>query len=75
MRDSLIETEFGEISPDSLTDHLYSVAKDIEKAMIMAGAKPGKDYTYLDLFKLAVTVQHDFEADSNTHPIMIKKNL
>lgn len=39
---------------ESLTDHLLIMAKDIEDALLQAGATPGKDYTYVKLFELAV---------------------
>lgn len=33
---------------------LYNEATRIEKLLVINNAVPGKDYTYLDLFKLAV---------------------
>jgi len=39
---------------DALTDYLLIMAKDIEDALLHAGATPGKDYTYMQLFELAV---------------------
>jgi hypothetical protein len=36
-----------------LADEFYAIAYNIETSMLNAGAKPGKDYTYLDLYKLA----------------------
>jgi hypothetical protein len=41
---------------DSLTDLLMIAARDIEDAMVQSGAVPGKDYTYLELYKLAVQI-------------------
>ena len=38
----------------SLEDLLLVVAKNIEEAMLTAGAEPGKDYTYRDLFTLSL---------------------
>jgi len=46
--------EFKNIAPDALCDYLSVLASDIEDAMLQSGAEPGKDYTILDLFKLAV---------------------
>ena len=37
-----------------MTDFLSIAARDIEDALLQCGAEPGKDYTYMDLFKLAV---------------------
>lgn len=36
-----------------LGDELHAVSFSIEQGLINAGAKPGVDYTHLDLFKLA----------------------
>jgi hypothetical protein len=36
-----------------LDDFLFTVAESIEEAFRRAGAQPGKDYNYNDLFKLA----------------------
>ena len=36
-----------------LDDFLFTVAESIEEAFRRAGAQPGKDYNYGDLFKLA----------------------
>lgn len=36
-----------------LDDFLYTVAESIEEAFLRAGAQPGKDYHYRDLFTLA----------------------
>lgn len=37
-----------------LSDLLLVLAKEVETAMQEAGAEPGVDYTFVDLFKLAV---------------------
>lgn len=37
----------------SLEDLLLVMAKNVEDSMLQAGAKPGDDYTILDLYKLA----------------------
>lgn len=45
---------YGITSSDApLDDLLLAIATNIEDALLSAGAKPGTDYTYLDLFKLA----------------------
>lgn len=36
-----------------LSDELYAIAYSIEQTFLNAGAVPGKDYSYLDLVKLA----------------------
>ena len=35
-----------------LDDFLFTVAESIEEAFLRAGAQPGKDYQYRDLFTL-----------------------
>lgn len=51
-----LTTEFSGVNNDSLCDCLSVMASDIEDAMIQSGAEPGKDYTYLDLFKLVAII-------------------
>jgi hypothetical protein len=46
--------EHSRYAPDMLTDTLMILARDVEDAMIQSGAVPGKDYTYLNIFELAV---------------------
>ena len=41
------------ISKNHLTDEFFSIAFSIEESLIAAGAQPQKDYTYIDLYKLA----------------------
>lgn len=36
-----------------LQDFLWAMARNVEQAMLQAGAVPGVDYTRLDLFQLA----------------------
>lgn len=48
----LIQT-LEHISADNLSDEFYAIAHNIEESLILAGAEPNKDYTYLDLYKLA----------------------
>jgi hypothetical protein len=38
---------------NQLDDFLFTVAESIEEAFLRAGAQPGKDYNYRDLFTLA----------------------
>jgi hypothetical protein len=45
--------EGGAIAPNALPDALLITASIIENSLIQAGAKPGKDYTILDLYRLA----------------------
>lgn len=40
-------------APGSLPDEYLAMAYNIEESLICAGAEPGKDYTILDLYKLA----------------------
>ncbi|MDE2584678.1 MAG: hypothetical protein KGN39_04710 [Betaproteobacteria bacterium] len=37
----------------NLSDEFYAIAYNIETSMLNAGAVPGKDYSRLDLYKLA----------------------
>lgn len=39
--------------PGELSDEYLAMAYTIEESLISAGAEPGKDYTILDLYKLA----------------------
>jgi hypothetical protein len=41
-----------EIAKGALSDEYLAMAYTIEQSLIAAGAVPGSDYTYLDLFKL-----------------------
>ena len=36
-----------------LTDELIAMAHNVEQALLQCGAKPGKDYVLMDLFRLA----------------------
>jgi hypothetical protein len=38
---------------NQLDDFLFTVAESIEEALLRAGAQPGKDYHYRDLFTQA----------------------
>ncbi len=46
--------DYNDYDDETMMDLLSMAARDIEDAMLQCGAKPGKDYTYLDLFRLAV---------------------
>lgn len=37
----------------AFSDELLAIAHNIEMALISSGAEPGKDYTRLDLFRMA----------------------
>ena len=37
----------------ALSDELYLIAHNIGETFIVAGVEPGKDYSYLDIIKLA----------------------
>lgn len=41
------------IDQTTLEDFYMAIAQSIEKSLIQAGATPGTDYTFLDLYKLA----------------------
>ncbi len=48
----------------SFEDFYYVMAWNIESVLIQSGAEPGKDYSYLDLVKLAQPfVLKQFEED------------
>lgn len=38
---------------NDFSDELYAIAYNIEETLINAGAIPGKDYSHIDLIKLA----------------------
>lgn len=45
-----------DIDPNSLCDWLLLLAYEVEDAMTSAGAIPGQDYGYRDLFLVAATL-------------------
>lgn len=45
--------ELDSMGSNSFSDELLALAFNIEQALILAGAESGKDYTRLDLFKMA----------------------
>lgn len=45
--------KLNEVVPGELADEYLAMAYTIELSLISAGAEPGKDYTILDLYKLA----------------------
>jgi len=49
----------GAMGKGDFADELYTFAYNIETTLIQAGAKPGKDYTYLDLIKMAEPYMRD----------------
>ena len=61
----------GKHSGDNdLIDHFQIVAANIEGSLIQAGATPGKDYTILDVYKLAQPfVLHRYQKDELTYQI------
>lgn len=44
---------FETTDPSTLDDLMLCIARTIEDSLFQAGAIPGKDYTRLDLYKLA----------------------
>lgn len=55
------------ISRGSLTDEYLAIAYNVEQSLIAAGGVPGKDYTLLDLYKLAQPLVIElFRDDSRT---------
>ena len=49
----------GAMAKGDFADELYTLAYNIEATLIQAGAKPGKDYTYLDVIRLAEPYMRD----------------
>lgn len=45
--------DYQHVDTKTLEDNWLEVARTIEASMMQAGAIPGKDYSYLDLYKLA----------------------
>lgn len=52
MAKALIQ-KLNEVVPGELADEYLAMAYTIELSLISGGAVPGKDYTILDLYKLA----------------------
>lgn len=46
--------EYENYDEDSLCDYLLIIAGNVEDSLIAAGATPKTDYTYLDVYKMAV---------------------
>ena len=44
---------FETMAAGSIADEIYAIAENIESNLLYTGAKPGIDYTYLDLIKLS----------------------
>ncbi|WP_045958787.1 hypothetical protein [Xenorhabdus poinarii] len=38
----------------NIKDYLRLIALNIEESMLEAGATPGKDYTFIDIYKMAM---------------------
>lgn len=45
--------KLNEVARGSLSDEYLAMAYTVELSLISAGAEPGKDYTLLDLYRLA----------------------
>ncbi|MBP6748088.1 MAG: hypothetical protein KA144_00495 [Xanthomonadaceae bacterium] len=52
MKNKLIP-DYEVLDQNALSDLLLIMAMNVEESMITAGATPGKDYSHLDLYKLA----------------------
>jgi hypothetical protein len=52
MSDKLLH-DIESVKPEQLSDLLLVMAKNIEESMIKGGAKPGTDYSMIDLYQLA----------------------
>lgn len=50
----LSDLSYEEFEAEKPIIPLYNEAKRIERLLLINHAAPGKDYTYLDLFKLAI---------------------
>lgn len=46
-------SRYETMAPGDFSDELHAFAFNIEQTLIQAGAEPGKDYTQLDIIKLA----------------------
>tara|TARA_R110002050_G_scaffold57423_3_gene128918 strand:- start:72966 stop:73175 length:210 start_codon:yes stop_codon:yes gene_type:complete len=60
-------TEYQHVDTRTLQDNWLEVARTIELSMLQAGAVPGTDYSYLDLYKLAqpIVLQNIKNGDIN----------
>jgi hypothetical protein len=56
MNERLIRFHSDTVGETYLTDFLTIVAYNIESSLLQSGAKPGTDYSYRDLFQLAVPI-------------------
>ncbi|MBS7814773.1 hypothetical protein J7560_04980 [Wohlfahrtiimonas chitiniclastica] len=48
------EYSLDQIDTDHIQDALSLLAANIENSLLSHGAEPGKDYTYIDLYNLAM---------------------
>lgn len=63
----------GETNITGLEDLLLIMAKNVEAAMREAGAEPGKDYTYRDLFTMGLPFAVEiFKNNSDSMTFSIK---
>ncbi len=49
-----LTTRYENVDTSFLEDALSLFVANIENSMIANGAEPGKDYTYMDLYRLAM---------------------
>ena len=59
-------TTYPEVNMNALEDVIYIFAANIEDALITGGAIPDKDYSILDLYKLAMPFSLDYYKDDRT---------
>lgn len=53
-------TTYETVDMSALEDVIYVFALNVEDALITGGAEPGKDYTILDLYKMAMPLAKDY---------------
>jgi len=46
--------DYEDFDNNDLGDRLRLISKNIEDSLVNTGAIPGKDYTYMDLYRMAI---------------------
>lgn len=66
MANALIQ-KLDVIDRGNLADEYLAMAYNVEQSLLLAGAVPGKDYTLLDLYKLAQPLVIELFRDNSRH--------
>lgn len=69
-----LTTRYKIVDTKALEDALTVIVSNIENSLLAHGAEPGKDYTYMDLYKLAmeylIAIKQDPECNMATEFVL-----